>query len=110
MLLRMADAPREQDLPLLVHRIADALRGAMRIREPLAFDGTQWAAGASDGVRVIVVTRRAGADQQWHVRVAGAQFGVTVAKQDGGGWSHRVESESSPVARALMDALRNAQL
>jgi hypothetical protein len=102
----MADVPREQDLPLLVHRLADALRGAMRIRDGLVFDGTQWAAGAKDGVLVIVVTRRAGADQQWHVRVAGAKFGVVVERDDGGGWSHRVESEASPVARALMDALR----
>jgi hypothetical protein len=97
-------------LPVLVHRIADALRGAMRIRDPLVYDGTQWAAGATDGVRVIVVTRREGADQQWHVRVAGAQFGVIVQMQDGGGWSHRVESNNAPVARALMDALRNVGL
>ena len=99
-----------QELPLLVNRVADALCGAMRIRDPLVFDGTQWAAGAKDGVRVIVVTRREGADQQWHVRVAGAQFGVTIAKDDGGGWSHRVESDNAPVARALMAALRNVGL
>jgi hypothetical protein len=91
---------------MLVNRVADALRTAMRIREPLAYDGAQWSAGASDGVRVIVVTRREGDDQQWHVRVAGAKFGVTVAKQDGGGWSHHVDSDNTPVARALMDALR----
>lgn len=109
-MLRRMDVPPEPDLPLLVHRIADALRGAMRIRDALVFDGTQWAAGASDGVRVVVVTRRAGADQQWHIRVAGAQFGVTVAKQDGGGWNHRVDSDNTPVARGLMDALRNAGL
>jgi hypothetical protein len=93
-----------------VHRVADALRNAMRIRDALVFDGTQWAAGATDGVRVVVVTRGHGADQQWNVRVYGAKFSVTVAKQDGGGWSHRVDSDNAPVARALMDALRNAGL
>lgn len=94
------------DLPLLVHRVVDALRGAMRISDTLAFDGTQWSAGAQDGVHVVVTST----GDAWSVNVAGAQLTVEIERQDGGGFSHKVSTDSSRVSHALVDALRAARI